>query len=217
MRLSGRKRRSAEENSVGANANPGPNVYHRKAAGKPIPRSRLPSNPIRRITTAMAQTESNAAPAQVQTLIENLKPRAERAGVFESVKLRDGRLVCEASNSDAPAFYRIGFEDDRIWVELVMEDRWLSESIEADLVHTGDKLDELVEEEMVELGYEGPRLPFEHYRSSDMLFTFRTALPVEPDKADSDEAARLAEQILLGYEAAFRQLGDMDVSDEEED
>lgn len=165
----------------------------------------------------MAQTESTDAPARIRTLIEQVRPRTEKAGVFKDVRIEGDRLICEAENSDAPAFYRVVQQDGKLWVALVMEDRWLSESIEAELVHTGDKLDELIEEEMVELGYEGPRLPFEHFRSEDMLFTFRTALPFKPEQVDSEECIRLTEQLLLGYQAAFRQLGDMDVADEDDD
>jgi hypothetical protein len=89
-------------------------------------------------------------------------------------------------------------------------DRWLSQSIEQDLVHTGDKMDELVEEEMVDLGYSGPRLRVEHFRSEDKLFTFRSPLPAE--LSASADAAALA---LLGYEACFRRLGDMEGGDDE--
>ena len=39
------------------------------------------------------------------------------------------------------------------------KDRWLSESIEGDLEHTGDELEELLEEELVELDWEGPFPP----------------------------------------------------------
>ena len=97
-----------------------------------------------------------------------------------------------------------------------MADRWQSESIEAELVHTGDKLDELLEEEMVELGYEGPRPTFEHYRSDDMLFVFRTPVSVSADAMSDLKAVDDVVVVLLGYEACFRQLGDMDAENEED-
>lgn len=142
-------------------------------------------------------------------LIGTLQAAANEAGVFESViKNKDGMLVCEAKGSAEPAEYRVWAESGSVWVSLVTENRWLSESIESELMHTGDKLEELLEDEMVDLGYNGPTPTFEHFRSPDKLFTFRTpacAVSDEYDRATA-EAVRLT---LLGYEACFRQLGDM--------
>jgi hypothetical protein len=111
-------------------------------------------------------------------------------------------VVCHARRAASPASYRAFSEGGRVWVALVMADRWLSESIEADLLHTGDKIEDLVHEELIELGYNGPRPAIEHFRSDDLLFTFRT--PIAGD--DPRDVTRC----LLAYEAAFRNLGDMD-------
>ncbi len=146
-------------------------------------------------------------------LIGSLRNAADEAGVFESVEIKAGTLVCQADGSAEPAEYRVAVEGGRLWVALVTEDRWLSESIEAELMHTGDKLEELLEEEMVDLGYEGPMPTFEHFRSPDKLFTFRT--PVFDEAGDYTPAqAERARLFLLGYEACFRQLGDMSESEE---
>jgi hypothetical protein len=136
-----------------------------------------------------------------------------QADVFESARVVEGRLECEARGSAAPAFYRLEVDGGRVWVSLVTPDRWLSESIEADLMHTGDKLEELLEEELVDLGYDGPTPTYEHFRSEDKQFTFRTALPGSAESFDAAGADR-ARLMLLGYEACFRQLGDM-AEDEE--
>lgn len=149
-----------------------------------------------------------------QRLAATLEPVAEaarRAGVFGAVRLEPGMLVCEAAGSAEPAFYRVRLDDGRLWVELVMKDRWLSESIEAELMHTGDSLEELLDEELAEQGYEGAELSFEHFRSPDMLFTFRSAVPA--DLADP-EAERVLTQCLLAYQACFVQLGDMGESED---
>lgn len=138
--------------------------------------------------------------------------RAARAGVFARIEARDAMLVCEARGAAAPAWYRLSIDAGRLWVELVTPDRWLSQSIEQDLVHTGDKMDELVEEELVDLGYTGKRLPVEHFRSEDKLFTFRTALPLTG--VDDPEAVRVCGLWLLAYEACFRRLGDMNAAEE---
>ena len=152
------------------------------------------------------------ATSQATELFERVRQRADDAGVFGSCEVRDGMLVCEAKEAAEDAFYRLELDGGRLWVALVMADRWQSESIESDLMHTGDKLEELLEEELVDLGYDGKVPGFEHFRSDDMLFTFRT--PVPADAADAS-ATEIATMFLLGYEACFRQLGDMSGGDED--
>lgn len=144
-----------------------------------------------------------------QSLLNEVAREAERAGVFGTVSVRDGRLVCTAKNSAAPASYRIHPDGERLWVSLVTADRWLSESIEADLMHTGDDLSDLLEEELVDQGVTGAKPTFEHFRSDDLLFTFRTPLP------GKDLSATTALRWLLAYEACFRRLGDMSVGEDD--
>lgn len=161
------------------------------------------------------QQAGPAAPAAVRTLLEQVKARAEQADVFDAVTLTGGRLACAARGSAEPAEYRVEWADGRLWAGLYTEDRWLSQSIEADLVHTGDKMEDLLDEEMVDLGCDAGPFTIEHFRSDDMLYTFRSALPIDIDKADTDEATHIAACALLGYEAAFRELGDMTESDDD--
>jgi hypothetical protein len=100
-------------------------------------------------------------------------------------------------------------------------DRWLSESIEADLMHTGDPIEELIEDELVELGHDPKRdgaMPaVRHFRSDDRLYTFENLVPCGHALAsgDVDGAAAIAGRYLLAYEAAFRELGDMSGGDDE--
>ncbi len=144
---------------------------------------------------------------------------ANRAGVFGPIGRRDGMLVCQAKGSAAPASYRVLWDRDRLYVALVMADRWLSESIETDLLHTGDKVEDLVRDELMELvpgitlASLSP-LACEHFRSSDLLFTFRTPVPdhLGPMKGPPGD---IAGTLLLGYEAAFRHLGDMSGGDDD--
>lgn len=161
-------------------------------------------------------SSSSTAPAAFETLLRQVCERARKAGVFASCSVDHGRLECKADGSAEDAWYRVRWDEGRVWVSLEMADRWQSESIEADLVHTGDKLDELLEEEMIDLGYEGPKPTFEHFRSDDMLFTFRTPVAVDPDRLDQHDAAEHTALVLLGYEACFRQLGDMDAENAED-
>lgn len=158
----------------------------------------------------------STVPAAFDTLLSQVCDRVRNAGVFASCTVDQGRLDCKADGSAEDAWYRVRWEAGRVWVSLEMADRWQSESIEADLVHTGDKLDELLEEEMIDLGYEGPKPTFEHFRSDDLLFIFRTPVPVEADRLDQQAAAEQTALMLLGYEACFRQLGDMDAQNAEE-
>lgn len=154
-------------------------------------------------------------PPAFATLIEAVASRARSAGVFADVTVGPSGLSASATGSAAPASYWLTFAGGRVWVALQTADRWLSQSIEQDLVHTGDKLDELLEEEMVELGYSGPRLAFEHFRSPEKLFTFRSPLPLTESQLADQTAADLATLALLGYEACFRRLGDMEGGDDE--
>lgn len=148
-------------------------------------------------------------------LIEGVARRAAESGVFGPVGVKDGMLVCEAKSSAAPAEYRLSVDEGKVWVSLVTADRWLSQSIEADLMHTGDKLEDLLGEELADQGYSGDALPFQHYRSEEKLFTFRSPLPLdaEPDAGDT-AAVELATRCLLAYEACFRRLGDVEAGEE---
>jgi hypothetical protein len=159
-------------------------------------------------------TASPSMSPGAEALLTFAAEKARAAGVFGEVSVRGGMLEAAALASAEPAAFRLFFEAGKLWVSLVTANRWLSQSIEADLVHTGDKLDELLQEELVDLGYTGTPPRFEHFRSEDKLFTFRSIVPVNvqnPSEADRETAV----QFLLGYEACFRQLGDMEADDEE--
>lgn len=154
-------------------------------------------------------------PTGLTELLATAAARAREAGVFGTTTVSSGRLEAAAKNSAHPAHYRLDWQGDRLCVSLVTAARYLSQSIEADLVHTGDKLSELLEEELAELGYEGPTLPVEHYRDDDKLFTFRTPLFGPWNGGESASRTDLAVIALLGYEAMFRQLGDMEADEED--
>ena len=69
-------------------------------------------------------------------------------------------------------------------------------------MHSGDSLEELLEEELVDLGADTSVVLVQHFRSEDMLYTFRSTLP--PASTPDDVLTWL-----LAYEATFRELGDM--------
>lgn len=167
----------------------------------------------------MASTSPRTDPIRavpgLREFLESVRDRAVGADVFDSAELSGTRLSCAARGSAEPAEYRVGLEDGSLWVSLVTSNRWLSQSIEADLVHTGDKLEDLIEEELVDQGLTGTRLPFEHFRSRDMLFTFRSPLPIALSELAAAASVETATRCLLAYEACFRRLGDMEAGDEE--
>lgn len=150
--------------------------------------------------------------SSLTTLWASVSRAAAAAGVFGPALIHGSGVDFPATGSAQPATYRVSREGDSMYVSLLMADRWQSHSIEADLLNTGDSIEELVAEELAELGYVERRAgdataPCEHFRSEDKLFSFRSRVPVAA--ADPDAAA-VASLWLRAYEAAFRRLGDMD-------
>ncbi len=146
------------------------------------------------------------------TLWADVAKAAAGTGLFGTATVRPEGVDFPATGSAQPATYRVSREGDALFVSLLMADRWQSHSIEADLLNTGDSVEELVAEELAELGYVERRpgdatASCEHFRSEDKLFTFRSRVPIH---ATDPDAATIASQWLRAYEAAFRRLGDMD-------
>lgn len=159
---------------------------------------------------------TEAANSTLARVLPLVRDAASNADVFDHCELpADEVLVCHARASAEPASYAIFSDAGRTFVALQTPARYLSQSIEADLVHTGDKLEDLLMEELVELGYDGKPLPVEHFRTPDKLYTFRSPVPLgQPatDRATTD----LLITCLLAYEACFRRLGDMESAGEED-
>ncbi|HMN95251.1 MAG TPA: hypothetical protein PKC43_02690 [Phycisphaerales bacterium] len=144
-----------------------------------------------------------------ESFLASVRDAAIRAGVFGAIEMVGPMLRCAAPAAAAEAWYRLRREEGRWWVELVTPDRWLSESVESDLMHYGDPIEELIEEELVNLGGRAGRPQVQHFRSEDLLYTFRTPLDGDPPSEES------ASRLLLAYEAAFRELGDIEADEEE--
>ncbi|MCE7974684.1 MAG: hypothetical protein DYG92_10255 [Leptolyngbya sp. PLA1] len=138
-------------------------------------------------------------------VLQGVARQAAAAGVFGSVEIEGARLSAAAKAPAAPAWYRLAEDGGTVWVSLVTPDRWLSHSVEADLLNTGDSLGELIREELAELGEEGAPVVCEHFRDQDRLFTFRTPVPAR----DEDTLWRY----LRAYEECFRRLGDIDAAE----
>ncbi len=164
---------------------------------------------------------SAAITPSITRLLDEVRRQAEEAGVFGEVALVAGVLRCRARDAAADAWYELAPASGGVTVRMATPDRWLSESIEADLMHNGDPIEELVEDELVELGHDprrdGAMPTIRHFRSDDRLYTFENVVPCAEALASGDleRAAAMASRYLLAYEAAFRELGDMSGADPE--
>lgn len=139
----------------------------------------------------------------LNALFDNALAPLRDADVFETVTRTADGLRCDAMHVEEDCYYAATTDDDGgVWVGWYTPDRWLSESVEADLVHTGDKIDELLEEELADLGFAGT-LTIEHFRNDDKVFVFRSKLPTDATNTDALVTA------LLAYQACFLELGDM--------
>lgn len=142
---------------------------------------------------------------------------ARASKLFGGVTVDDGCLSCAAPAAAAPAFYEVRPEGTQLWVALVTEDRYLSQSIEQDLVHSGDKLGDLLSDELIDVEHPNPVAPkVEHFRDGQKRFTFRSAVPLADLASGPAEAARRLWLTLRAYEACFSPLGGMRAASEDE-
>ncbi|MGB0766549.1 MAG: hypothetical protein ACPGYV_02430 [Phycisphaeraceae bacterium] len=131
---------------------------------------------------------------------------------FAEVKRTDAGVRCDALYVEEDCYYAVHAEaDGAVWVGWYTPDRWLSESVEADLVHTGDKIDELLEEELVDQGL-SIKIKLEHFRNQDKIFVFRGRLTLPSDASD---AAATVVKTLRAFHACFVELGDMGPDEDE--
>lgn len=140
--------------------------------------------------------------------LENIADRLRASNAFASVESDETCIRCRARDVESDAYYVFAPKGGGGHVvRFETPDRWLSESVEADLYHSSDSLEELLEESLDELEWPIDRIPvttFRHFRSDDFLYTFENDVPV--GKGDPDDAAATW---LLAYEATFRELGDV--------
>lgn len=156
----------------------------------------------------------------LQSVREALSVRAARLGVFDQIEEVDGLLRCHAMHVEEPAWYQIGpFETldgiDAAWVGMYTPNRWLSESIEADVLHMGDKFEDLLEEELIDKGLD-ERLIVEHFRDDEKVFVFRSPVKALAGQTLASPASlETMLKTLAAYEACFRELGDMTPDEDE--
>jgi len=149
---------------------------------------------------------SASTPATVHAVLSAIRDLAASKDVFDGVELDGTSLQCRARGAAAEAMYSVTSGQHGLAVALSTPDRWLSESIESDLVHYGDPIEELVEEELVDLGWTEGCGRIRHFRDDAMRYVFTCDLPMS---GNTDQDVRAGACLLLAFEAAFRQLGDM--------
>ena len=155
----------------------------------------------------------------METLFRQVGEQLRTAGVFGEVAAGAQELQCAARTDESEAHYRVDTESDPtsdgpgLWIGLYTPDRWLSESIEADLMFKGDKIEDLLEEELIDQGLD-ERLDVEHFRDEQKRFVFRSRLDPGPGPIDDRETIGRVVRAVLAYEACFRELGDLRPSEE---
>ncbi|MAD20306.1 MAG: hypothetical protein CMJ52_09060 [Planctomycetaceae bacterium] len=139
--------------------------------------------------------------------LENIVSRLRDSKAFASVEIDGTSIRCRARDVESDAYYVLAPTGDGHVVRFETPDRWLSESVEADLYHSSDSLEELLEESLDELEWPIDRVPvtpFRHFRSDDFLYTFENDIP-----AGEGDPESTAGTWMLAYEATFRELGDV--------
>jgi hypothetical protein len=141
--------------------------------------------------------------------------KVRAAGVFGEVSSAGGTVRCEALGTEDPAFFELAAAGGQVWVALKTPARYLSQSIEQDLVHSRDKIPDLLSEELIDRGYEGrTTLKFEHFRDENRQYCFRSLTPINVGDGASASEVEIGVTMLLAYEATFRPLGGMKPDDE---
>jgi hypothetical protein len=159
-------------------------------------------------------TSTSPLQPALRTLFVRVAEFMKASGEFSDVRCSES-IEAAAPQAAAPATYSVRFDPHsaRIWVALEMADRWLSESIESQLVEFGDSMEELLEDELIECGYPEaggtPITKVEHFRSEDRLFTFRACVGTLDEPLDSPRNVLIVSRAIAAFEACFRQLGDM--------
>jgi len=141
----------------------------------------------------------------VTDILAAVRDRAAASARFASVALDGERLRCRAKGAEAEAWYVVDRDGGRWSVALLTPDRWLSESVEGDMLEGRDSAEELVDDELVEVGFANRCGKVRHFRDEDKTYVFRADVPLD---GIADVPAGIV-TFLLAFEAAFGQLGDM--------
>lgn len=129
---------------------------------------------------------------------------------FARLDVRAPGLWAHPAGTDADAFYRIELTGaGQVWASWCSPDRYVSQSIEAELMWSRDDLDDMLDEELIDLGWDAGRLkPLKHFRDDDQLFVFRAQLPLNAGALVAGDGENLA-RCLMAFDRVFSELGDM--------
>jgi len=161
------------------------------------------------------EKSSGGTPAGVVALLKRAAELAEESDAFLAVELDGDLLTARFSDDSVDASFCLEWTEGGLEVSMKTPDRWLSQSVEATLMNSGDSLEELIDEELVELGCDEGPLPIKHFRDEDRVYVFVSPVPLEIDDAGSEASAQTALACLLAYERAFAPLGDFAGGDED--
>ena len=142
---------------------------------------------------------------QEARLLSDLRVRAQASGQFGTVALAADRLTCTARESTAPAEYAVWRSADGWRIALSTADRWLSESIEGQLVESRESLESLLLDELKDLDWTEGELKVRHFRDEARVYVFEVTLAATASPKDLDRLAT----VLRAFEQTFAQLGDM--------
>jgi hypothetical protein len=87
----------------------------------------------------------------VNPILASVLSHANARGVFSKIEALPDRLRCHAKDCPEPAWYELAATGDVLTVRFATPDRWLSESIEGDMLEGRDTAEELVDDELVEV------------------------------------------------------------------
>lgn len=153
-------------------------------------------------------------PDGVQMLFEKVGALATASGAFSAVDVVEGAVVCRFGDEDVDAEFRLDWDGAGFAVSMMTPDRWLSQSVEATLMNSGDSLEDLIDEEMVELGCDAGPLSMKHFRDEKKRYVFVSPVPISVGDAGTDESAATGLACVRGYERAFAELGDFVAGDD---
>ena len=162
-------------------------------------------------------TMTTAIPANADAFLNEALKLCQAHERFDTAQRVGDLVTCHAHGTVDEAQFCIEVDDDGVWLTWASLDRYLSQSIEAELMFTGDDLDDMVDEEIVDAGWElGKLAPNAHHRDEDMRFVFRWKTAITPDTVDAGAHAEPFAKALAGMVEAFAELGDMAPEDDDD-
>ena len=153
---------------------------------------------------------TDALAPNAQALLTRIAERALAHDVFDSAEVKGSMVYAHATDSPEEAFYRVEIDEEGVFVSWASEDRYISQSIEAELMWTGDDLDDMIDEGAQDAGWTLGRMePLKHYRDEGMHFVYRSKTPIAPADADAGAHADQLVAAMAGYAEAMAEFGDM--------